>query len=279
MRRRRHRRRYRFICQHKLLWHDILLNLDHELNRLPPAEDPQIQGKGKWLELRDLHVPQGKTVSGWDYGEFFFPYLQFIDENTDIATQVPGPKMINTMLRGSWYGAWQDIPEYGWWHEPWFRATDPITPFLSWSRVELFQDTEHDDRRRHLSHQMWCDAFGLLKGRERKNSMVQVHPGLYVQQIQYMCVLWYHFHFWSYLRIMLGRGPDPFTIYPGYEETGSYTIMRGIRRVTNMLKGGLNIIWTDTPTKVQSWLRLLSAPVPTAFYKVDSRVPHKVLSP
>ena len=44
--------------------------------------------------LRDQHVPAGKTVGGWSYGEFVTPYAEYIHKDSDISHHSPRTKMI-----------------------------------------------------------------------------------------------------------------------------------------------------------------------------------------
>lgn len=145
---------------------------------------------------------------------------QFVNEHTDVKTQVPGSKVINTLV-GS-MPALQDIKTE--WHAPWEKASDPVTPHVSWQMTIDMNTLRQCIQAGHthaLYHQIlecgdvqyWDEGFGELQTLECRNDILPVHPQLSVQSLKYLVDVRYHMFLWDHLYPYESR--NPLSVYPG----------------------------------------------------------------
>lgn len=218
----------------------------------------------QWRELRDQHVPAGRTVGGWSYGDFLAPYVQYIDKDSDIHGQAPGPKVINTLVGYVPQRQQQDD-----WYAPWEQASDPITPYLQWNAPEDLRYNwmlVNRNHRRSLlrqieeneSYRYWDEGFALLQAQTLTDNTMALNHSLHVQTLNYMVTATYFLFLWTYP--FLNQSRSPFTIYPGLKTTSYVLVFHSRQEVVNIMDNGQNVIWSNVPGRLQAWLRLLSAP-------------------
>lgn len=228
------------------------------------------------IPLRDSHFSEGKTVAGFEYGQFLTPYLQFITEDTDINTQVPGPKTINSVsVLGSQIHECPRIVGTCW-HTKWLQAKDPIIPFLdSVDEPQLCARGQHTPFSVLFAEgkpfPCWDEVFGMIAGVDCNDELHQLHSGLYLQCIRYKVLLRHWYYSWYKLNQHEYRSPH--SIRPGNTKNTFCTLAIGHKTVVNVLDGGMNVIWSNIPKTLHKWLHLVSAPGPRVGYKSS---PHQL---
>lgn len=228
-------------------------------------EPPFVDRWDQWKKLRDEHVPQGKTVGGWDYGDFVEPNLQFIDETTDVRTQRSGPKMINTLVG--------DLPELDLdtsheWHEPWLKASDPITPYVNWGTMispvdsmrflirKHYENSLADQIRETGKFQYWDECMGKVHACAWPTEACELRPQLYVKAESYILRIEYHFFLWAHE--FLNESRTPFSVYPGTTNGRYQQVALGMLDVISILDGNQEVIWSTAPHQLRRWLKLIS---------------------
>ena len=212
------------------------------------------------------------------------PYVQYIDQDSDIHGQASGPKIINTLV--GYVPQHQQLDD---WYTPWKQASDPITPHLQWNALGdlqyswMFVNRNH---RRSLlrqieeneSYHYWDEGFALLQAQTLTDNTMPLNHSLHVQTLNYMVTATYVLFLWTYP--FSNQSRNPFTIYPGLKTASYSLVFHSSQEVINIMDSGQNVIWSNVPGRLQAWLKLLSAPgVENPSWRQQGRGRHWYLCP